>query len=325
MWVTSSIAAVRTPTAVALGNFDGVHRGHRQVIQPIVSIARQQWDGLRPHATVLTFDPHPREFFTGESRDMLSPLDEKVERLQALGIEQLLLLPFDRALAEKSPKAFVEEILAGALGATHLSVGENFRFGKERAGNAIALQKIAAAYGTSVTIVPLEVCDGDRASSSAIRRSLADGDLERAEQMLGRPYALEGKVVAGAQLGRTLGFPTANLQLPPKKFLPRFGVYGVWAGVRGADRTFSGALPGVANLGCRPTVDGKTPSVEVHLLDWQGDLYGKILRVKLVRFLRPERKFASLDELKAQIRKDGQKARAALTDGAIAQFDGEGI
>ncbi|WP_341732052.1 bifunctional riboflavin kinase/FAD synthetase [Microcoleus sp. EPA2] len=406
MWVTYSCTAALTPTAVALGNFDGLHLGHRQVVQPILtrsirdnsgqisatvsapqrdlgqlaptnnenlvfepdttrefdpadSLVLARWgknsdvglsqtrtedhqipgwnsDGdVRFYGTVVTFDPHPQEFFTGQAKKLLTPLAEKIELLEAMGVEQLVLLPFDRELAALTAEEFVEEILVGQLQASRISVGMDFRFGRGRTGTAVDLQAIASNYGIDVTLVGLHTCEsGERISSSVIRESLASGDLQRANQLLGRPYSLVGPIVRGQQLGRTIGFPTANIQLPPSKFLPRFGVYAVRVSIEDGDGVFPdesssykwenpkslrpgesldlSLVHGVMNVGCRPTVDGQQPTVEVHLLDWSGDLYGKTLSVSLVEFLRPEQKFPSLEALKTQIQADCDLARSVL-------------
>lgn len=304
MWVTSSPAKAKTPTAVALGNFDGLHRGHQRVIQPILDFA---WE-VETYATVVTFNPHPVEFFSGQRRALLTPHDEKAQQLVRLGVEQLVLLPFDRELAALSPQEFVEKILVQQLCCQRISVGEDFRFGWKRSGTASDLSAIAAQFGIPVTIVPLHNCEGERISSSSIRQALEQGDLQRAKTLLGRHYTLTGTVVKGQQLGRTIGFPTANLELPSEKFLPRQGVYAV--------RVFIEEPPsalGVMNIGYRPTVNGTHPSVEIHLLDWSGDLYGKTITVQPEKFLRPEQKFASLEALKAQIQADSATARSVLT------------
>ncbi|MEG4005165.1 bifunctional riboflavin kinase/FAD synthetase [Microcoleus sp. Pol11C1] len=402
MWVTSSCTAALTPTSVALGNFDGLHLGHQQVVQPILnrslgpnsatvfasaenlrsnagtaqnleseppatcykdsaappdgadsgrnydgligqtkaegnSLSGRDYDGVdRLYGTVVTFDPHPQEFFTGQPKKLLTPLAEKVELLAAMGVEQLVLLPFDRELAALTACEFVEEILVRQLKASRISVGVDFRFGRGRAGTAVDLQSIAAGYGIDVALVPLHNCgEGDRISSSAIREGLASGDLPRANQLLGRPYSLVGTVVGGQRLGRMIGFPTANIELPPEKFLPRFGVYAVrvsvkhgWEKMKEESSSYQRENPkslipgaasnlsfvnGVMNVGCRPTVDGLQPTVEVHLLDWSGDLYGQTLSASLVEFLRPEQKFASMDDLKTQIQADCDIARSLLT------------
>ena len=380
MWLTSSCTAALTPTSVALGNFDGLHLGHRQVVQPILdrstfgqnsatvcppgpswrsnagtnqnleskhsaacdsdlvskSLCPEDSDaGARLYSTVVTFDPHPQEFFTGQPKKLLTPLTEKVELLEAMGVEQLVLLPFDRELAALTADEFVEKILVQQLQASRISVGMDFRFGRGRAGTAADLQSIASSYGIDVSLIGLHTCDeGDRISSSIIRESLASGDLKRANQLLGRPYSLVGTVVGGQRLGRTIGFPTANLELPPEKFLPRFGVYAVqvliknaagkikdpsscyeWKNPESFIESVASDLPilnGVMNVGCRPTVDGQQPTIEVHLLDWSGDLYGQTLSASLVEYLRPEQKFASLDALKTQIQTDCDLARKLL-------------
>jgi len=341
--VTSSLSTALKPTLVALGNFDGVHRGHQQVIQPILQASRTDgamtpsspllsWQSSlesfsspsltenlenpadvtisRAYATVATLNPHPREFFSGVARKLLTPSLEKVQQLSFLGVEQLVLLPFDRELASLSPQQFVEKILVQQLDVKRVSVGEDFRFGHRRAGTSTDLQAIAASYGVDVIIVPLHTAQGERISSSAIRQSLEQGDLGKANQLLGRSYSITGVVVKGQQLGRTIGFPTANLEIPPEKFLPRKGVYCV----RLADSLVSSSPQslqvGVMNIGERPTVNGTCLTVEIHLLDWSGDLYGKTLTVSLEKFLRPEQKFASLDALKSQIQADCAVARA---------------
>jgi riboflavin kinase / FMN adenylyltransferase len=283
--ITSSLATVKTPTLVALGNFDGIHRGHRQVLQPILSPSARS--GTQAVSTVVTFKPHPQEFFTGQSRALLTPLDEKASYLEALGVGQLVLLPFDDALACLSPQEFVEKIVVQQLQAQHISVGQNFRFGHRRAGTTADLKTIAAQHQIAVTLAPLYTTDGER-------------DPRQANQLLGRPYALIGEVVKGQQLGRTIGFPTANLRLPPDKFLPRNGVYRVQV---------AGVGLGVMNVGDRPTVDGKQRTIEVHVLDWAGDLYGQVLTVQVERFLRSEQRFESLEALQAQIERDCAVAR----------------
>jgi riboflavin kinase/FMN adenylyltransferase len=309
-----------------------VHLGHRQVVQPILNgtaalselasspqpekmrMGNGESPGSPPLpracATAVTFNPHPREFFTGQPKALLTPPEEKVAQLRAMGVKQLVLLPFDRELADLSPQQFVEEILVQKLRATRVSVGQDFRFGRGRAGEAADLQKLAAPYGIAVTVVPLLFCQGERISSSNIRQALLAGDLSKANRLLGRAYSLVGKVVLGQQMGRTLGFPTANLHLPAEKFLPAYGVYAVRVTGAGTGDT---PAAGVMNIGCRPTVAGGPPTAEVHLLDWSADLYGKTLTVSLEHFLRHEQKFSSLDALKAQIHADCATAKSLLT------------
>lgn len=362
MWVTSSLTTVLTPTAVALGNFDGVHRGHQQVFKPVlpespirrslaafpptgggwveddVLVDTASWEchnqalsAGRPYATVVTFHPHPRQFFSGKAIALLTSPDEKVRQLHLLGVEQLVMLPFNRELADLSHQEFIEKILLQHLKAKRVSVGQDFCFGRGRSGTSADLQLIAAQYGVEVIIVPNHNSSGERISSSIIRQALQAGEIDRANSLLGRPYTIAGVVEKGQQLGRTLGFPTANLQLPPEKLLPRFGVYAVRVSIEQegwelANKDWEAgkmqspiphsqsatSIAGVMNVGCRPTVNGTNPTVEVHLLDWSGDLYGKTLTVSLEKFLRSEQKFASLEALKAQIQADCNAAKAIL-------------
>jgi riboflavin kinase / FMN adenylyltransferase len=297
VWIKSSTKATLKPASIALGNFDGIHLGHQQVLQPILKDC--------PHPTVVSFSPHPREFFTGNSLQLLTPIAEKARQLELLGVEQLVLLPFDDKLAALSPQAFVEEILIGELQAVKISIGEDFRFGYQRKGDAEQLKTIAAQFGTIVKIVSLKLHEGEerRISSSLIRQALSEGNILDVNQMLGRPYNLSGTVVTGQQLGRKIGFPTANLQVDPLKFLPRYGVYAVTVEIDGR------SVNGVMNLGCRPTVDGKDATIEVHLFDWTDNIYGKELKVNLKQFIRPEQKFSSIDALKTQIAADCEIAR----------------
>lgn len=266
------------------------------------------------YTTVVTFSPHPQEFFSGQPRPMLTPLDEKVECLRQLGVEQLVLLPFDRQLASLTPTEFVEKILVQHLQARQVSVGQDFCFGQRRSGTTADLQAIAQQYGITVNVVPLFTSQGERISSSAIRQALSQGDVVRANQLLGRLYTLTGTVEQGQQLGRTIGFPTANLSLPPDKFLPCHGVYAVRVTDNSSSSTHAPLL-GVMNIGNRPTVGGARQTVEVYLLDWIGDLYGKTLTVQLESFLRAEQKFDTLEALKTQIQTDCTAARRLLTSG----------
>jgi riboflavin kinase / FMN adenylyltransferase len=308
VWTSTSLQTALTPTAIALGNFDGIHCGHRQVIEPVLA-AREQ-AVLRLYATVVSFSPHPREFFSKQPLALLSPFEERIALLEQTGVDQLMVLPFDQELANLSPEEFVHHILVEQLQAKHISVGKDFRFGHRRAGNADLLQQLAAQEGIEVTQVSLQTLDGERISSSAIRQALAQGDIQTTSQLLGRPYRLIGKVVEGQQVGRTIGFPTANLQLPPNKLVPAQGVYGVR--VSGKDLNQGNAIAGVMNIGNRPTVNGLEQTIEVHILDWQGDLYGQELTVELLEFIRSEQRFPSLDALKEQISADCAIARQRL-------------
>ncbi len=273
-------------------------------------IGLQAESNLEIYSTVVTFSPHPQEYFSGVSKPLLTPVAEKAWQLSQLGIHQLVMLPFNQAMAELSPEEFVKRILIDGLQTKRISVGSDFRFGKGRAGDANGLQAIAQSHNVPVVQVPLRLEEGDRISSSKIRTALQAGDPQQAARLLGRPYTLTGRVVKGKQLGRTIGFPTANLQVPAEKYLPCTGVYSVR--VYGAQAESSEPLRGVMNIGNRPTVEGRSLSVEVHLLDWIGDLYGQLLTVTLEGFVRPEQKFESLAQLRAQIAEDCQVAIALL-------------
>lgn len=349
MWVTSSTAKAQKPNYIALGNFDGIHRGHQQVVQPVldrIKTAPLTTDGFsrahfpRPRATVVTFSPHPHQFFTGQQKNLLTPLDEKIHHLKRLGVEQLMLLPFDRELAALGPQEFVEKILVQQLDVKFISVGADFCFGRGRSGTSADLRAIAQRFGITTHITPLQTDTEERISSSLIRAQLTAGELQRANCLLGRPYGLRGQVIHGQKLGRTLGFPTANLAVPPQKQLPAIGVYAVWVQVQPLTTRprdpqtldLSAGMEiapnhhpkqpgygGVMNIGHKPTVAGRELSIEVHLFDWSGDLYGRTLAVDCLAYLRPEQKFHSLDELKDQIQRDCTQAETFLQR-TCAQF-----
>lgn len=297
MQIESSLANILTPTAIALGNFDGIHRGHLEVIRPVLA-------DRGGYKTVVSFDPHPQQYFTGQQRQLLTPHQERAIILEQLGIEQLILLPFDQELVKLSPEEFVDRILDRQLQARFISVGEDFRFGNQRAGNATDLVTLTAKLGITTQIATLETNADSRISSSQIRAALLAADLKLTQELLGRYYSIVGTVVNGQEIGRSIGFPTANLKYPAEKFLPRQGVYCVRVDTPAAKQ-----LPAVMNIGKRPTVDGVNTTVEVHLLDWEGNLYGQQLTVYLYHFLRSEQKFPSLAALTAQIQADCDTAR----------------
>jgi riboflavin kinase/FMN adenylyltransferase len=294
------------PTAIALGSFDGLHRGHRRVITAVT-------DGLEPTVmpTVVSFWPHPREVLHGDTRLRLDLPEEKLELLEPLGIRQLVLVPFTRELAALSPEAFVARVLAGQLQARRVAVGDNFRFGAGRCGDAADLRRIGADHGIEVVVVPTLWDGSERVSSSRIRRALAAGALTEAQRLLERPYRFSGGVVPGRGLGRQLGWPTANLQVEGRKCLPLEGVYAAWAWVEGGGDAPPVRLPAVMNLGPQPTVDPAAPSaVEVHLLDAEPSLEGRRLRVEPIALLRGQQRFEGLDALREQIGRDAERARA---------------
>lgn len=303
MHVVRTLAEVRCPAAVALGNFDGVHRGHQQVIAPVVASHR----GI---STILTFDPHPREILTGQTLATLTPLPERLQLFEAYGVQQVVMLPFTPKFAIQSPVDFIETVLVAGLRSCAVSIGGDFCFGHHRSGTAKTLQEWGKRVGVPVNAVNAVEFNGQRVSSSRIREALAEGDVELAKTLLGRAYRLVGKVVKGDRRGRLLGFPTANIEVADSKVLPRFGVYCGWACWSDLGQEFRQAA--VLNVGMRPTFDGQRRSVEVHLLDWTGDLYGQTLTVELHHFLRPEIKFDSVDRLQKQLALDCQQAREEL-------------
>ncbi len=293
--------------AVAIGNFDGVHLGHQAVIGAAVERAR----ALGIPAAALTFEPHPRMLFKPDSEPFrLTPLRPKAHAIEALGVEVLVVLAFDHAFSQKSAESFVEDVLVTGMAAAHVVVGADFVFGHDRLGTVDILARLGRDLGFGVTALdPVAGPDGTVYSSTAIRQALKAGEPRRAAALLGRPWEIEGRVEHGDARGRLLGFPTANLVLA-EYLRPVFGVYAVEAGIdQGAATLWR---PGVANLGRRPTVAGVVERLEVHLFDFDGDLYGRHLRVRLIEFLRPEKKFDGLEALQAQIARDSASARAIL-------------
>lgn len=291
---------------VVIGNFDGVHRGHRAVIEAALSEA--QASELCP--LVLTFDPHPAEVLGGGSRPPLTVLDRKIDLIERLGSElKVVVEPFTLALSQFSPEQFARQFVVELLGARVVIVGDNFRFGHRRAGDLHTLVALGHELGFAAHASSLSGDAIGPYSSTRARAALASGDLAAVGAVLGRPHSLSGTVVQGAQRGRTIGVPTANLG-GVAEALPPYGVYAVLV-----DRIREGQSmavgTGVANIGLRPTLDAGF-SVEVHLFDFSEDLYGDSLRVHLVSHLREERKFAGLPELKAQIGQDIELARALL-------------
>lgn len=290
--------------AVAIGNFDGVHRGHQALVAAAAGAARRDGSAV----AVLTFEPHPREFIDpANAPPRLMRLGAKCAALASLGVERLAVLRFDARLQGQSPDAFVTEVLGQGLGARHVVVGEGFRYGCRRAGTVETLTEAGRTIGFEVIVVPSVEAEGERVSSTRIRAALAAGDLALARRLLGRDYAITGRVVRGERLGRELGFPTANLRLHPSSVALR-GIYAVRVrGIEGRD-----AADAVASLGTRPTVGGVEPLLEVHVFDFAGDLYGRRLTVEFVDRLRDEEKFPSLEALVDQMHADAARAREIL-------------
>lgn len=292
---------VPDPVVLAIGNFDGVHLGHAALVRRLAEIGRI--DGLVP--TVLSFEPHPREFFAPASAPArLSTLREKLELLAGCGAEQAMICPFNAGFAALSADDFIEQVLVRGCRVSHLVIGDDFRFGHRRTGDFALLEQAGERFGFAVEAMGSIVLDGQRVSSSAVRQALAAGDMAHAARLLGRPYIMDGQVLHGQKLGRQLGFATANLRIKHNP-LPMTGVFAVE--VSGLDAT---PLPGVANLGVRPTVGGTRPLLEVHLFDFDRDIYGAHIAVRFVHKLRDERRFDNFDALKAQIAADAAAARA---------------
>jgi riboflavin kinase/FMN adenylyltransferase len=300
----------RAACALAIGNFDGVHRGHRALLMRVVTAARER--GLVPAA--MTFEPHPREFFTPEAAPArVANLRDKIEGLRSCGIERVFVLHFRRQLAQMSAEDFVDRVLVAGCDMRWLIVGDDFRFGARRTGDLALLRARAGANGYEVEeLAPVLAADADgaaRVSSSAVRAALAQGDLALAARLLGHPYHVSGRVLHGNKLGRRIGYPTLNLRLAHK----RAAVHGIFA-VRvhgiGAPR------PGVASAGLRPTVDHSGRwLLEVHLFDFAEEVYGRLVRVEFLQKLRDEEKFESIEELTAAIRNDTERARALFENG----------
>ncbi|MDR1349167.1 MAG: bifunctional riboflavin kinase/FAD synthetase [Zoogloeaceae bacterium] len=292
-------------TVLTLGNFDGVHRGHRVLLARLLEQGRD----LAATAAVVTFEPHPREFFAPDSAPArLSTLREKLEAFAAAGVDAVYVTPFNAAFAARSAEAFVEDLLCKNLKARHVIIGDDFRFGAGRLGNFACLQAAGHALGFGVEALPTVTLLGERVSSSAVRAALAAGDLEKAANFLERPYAIAGQVVHGQKLGRQLGFATANIRIRHNP-LPMQGVFAVAASGAGEQ-----PLLGVANLGLRPTLNpagarATRPLLEVHLLDFSGNLYGAHLNIAFLKKLRDEMTFPHLDALKTRIAADVRAAR----------------
>ena len=306
-------AAADTPIALTIGNFDGVHLGHQAMLARLRDVARSR--ALPPCA--MTFEPHPREFFAPDKAPVrLTSLREKLELLAAQGIEMAYVCRFDYRLAQTSPEDFVERMLVRGLGVRHVLIGDDFRFGARRAGDFALLKQHAGRLGYTVESMSSVTLDGERVSSTAVRDALAGGQLARAARLLGRPYSISGRVVHGDGLGRKLGFPTANVQMKHNR-PPLAGIFAVEV-VGVADKP----LRGVASLGVRPTVkQGASPVLEVYLLDFAGDIYGRHVRVDFLHKFRDEEKFADLAALTRRIASDVDDARAYFARPTVAEKD----
>jgi riboflavin kinase/FMN adenylyltransferase len=295
-------AEIARPTVLTLGVFDGLHLGHQLIMSTVVERAR----AINAVPTVITFDPHPRAVLHPESAPpLLQTFDQKIEAFGVLGIEQTIIVRFTRAFAQLEAEDFLRDVVRDRLHAVEVYLGRGFAFGRNREGNIELLRKVSEQLGFSADEVPEVRLRGQRISSSKIRGLLAEGKVNLARRMLGRPYGVEGRVVRGAERGRHLGFPTANLR-PENRVIPRGGVYVTATLIEGTWRR------SITNIGTRPTFenDFAQTSVETYVMNWTGDLYGDVVRVRFLHRLRNERKFASIDELKQQIARDRDRAAA---------------
>ena len=301
MRISHGLTPLASPHAVTIGNFDGLHRGHQAMLGKL----RQEAKARGLPSCVLTFEPHPREFFTpDQAPTRLTSLGEKAALIAAAGIDRLHILRFKRELAGLSAEEFVTRALVETLGARYVLVGDDFRFGRQRGGDFSLLHRLGSNLGFVAEALPTVRVADNRASSTAVRLALAAGDLTQASSLLGRPYSISGRVVHGDKLGRSMGFPTANIQLRHNR-PPLLGIFAVevWG---------IGTLPlqGAASLGVRPTVqEHGRATLEVFLLDYQGNLYGRKLRVDFLKKLRDEEKYPDLDSLIAQIQRDVNNAK----------------
>jgi riboflavin kinase/FMN adenylyltransferase len=293
-------ANIMRPTVLTLGVFDGLHLGHQRIMATVVERAR----AVGAVATAITFDPHPRAVLHPASAPpLLQTLDQRLANLEVLGIEQAIVVRFNREFADQEASDFLHDIVKERLHAKEVYLGKGFAFGKNRGGNIELLREMGKNLGFIADEVDEVQMRGIRISSSGIRKLLAEGKINLARRMLGRPYGVEGVIIRGNRRGHTIGFPTANLK-PHNRVIPRFGVYATATLIDGAWRK------SITNIGVRPTFESTTePSIETYVFDFDGDLYGDVLRVRFLYRIRDERKFVGIDELKAQIEKDSARAR----------------
>jgi riboflavin kinase / FMN adenylyltransferase len=301
-------ANIARPTVLTLGVFDGLHLGHQQIMHKVVERARAT--GAVP--TAITFDPHPREVLHPETAPpLLQTLDQRLANLEVLGIEQTIVIPFTPEFASNSAEDFITEIIHDRLHAKEVYLGKGFAFGRARGGNIELLRKMSSELGFVADEVDEVQLRGQRISSSAIRKLLADGRVNLVRRMLGRPYGVEGVIIRGDRRGHTIGFPTANLH-PHNRVIPKFGVYATATLIDGVWRR------SITNIGVRPTFGADAePSIESYIFDFNGELYGDVLRVRFLHRIRDEKKFSGIDELKSQIERD--------TGRALNYFDRPGV
>ncbi|MEP6945893.1 MAG: bifunctional riboflavin kinase/FAD synthetase [Acidobacteriota bacterium] len=293
-------ANIAKPTVLTLGVFDGLHLGHQRIMKTVVE--RAAAIGAVP--TAITFDPHPRAVLHPASAPpLLQTLDQRLANFEVLGIEQAIVIPFSIEFSRQPAEDFLKNIIRDRLHAREVYLGKGFAFGKDRGGNIEMLRRMSSELGFVADEVDEVQIRGQRISSSRIRKLLAEGCVNLARRMLGRPYGVEGVIIRGNRRGHTIGFPTANLK-PQNRVVPRFGVYATATLIDGAWRK------SITNIGIRPTFETDTePSIETYVFDFDRDLYGDVLRVRFLHWIRDEKKFSGIDELKAQIENDSNRAR----------------
>lgn len=295
---------------VTIGTFDGVHFGHQKIISRLLEVARQK----KGESVILTFFPHPRMILHPEDKaiKLISTISEKAERLEKLGIDHLILTPFTRDFSNLSPQEYISNILVEKIGTKHIVIGYDHRFGKDREGGLEHLQKYAGDFGFEVEEIPEQDINDVAVSSTKIRNAIQSGDVKTANNFLGYPFHLTGKVIKGDQIGRSLGFPTANLFVEETyKLIPADGIYAVNVEVNPSmeeNKTFNG----MAYIGHRPTINGMTHNIEVNIFDFDKDIYGDIIRINFVDYVRGDEKFDSLEGLKAQLAKDEKAVKSML-------------
>jgi|SRR5690606_18020885 len=305
---------------VTIGTFDGVHIGHQKILSTLKACARD----INGESVLLTFFPHPRLILHPEddSLRLINDLSEKIDLIAKAGIDHLIITPFTRDFSNQSPEEYIRDILVSKIGTRKIVIGYDHRFGKDRIGSLPDLLKFADIYGYEVEQIPEQDIEDVAVSSTKIRESLIKGDIQTANNYLGYPFLLSGTVVRGNQLGRQMGFPTANLQIAEThKLIPAYGIYAVEVAMIHPQEVKTGGYmpeqpslvaPGMGYIGNRPSVDGLERSIEVHLFDFDQDLYGKTLRVKFLHFIRHDQWFGSIDELTEQMQEDEKKARELL-------------
>lgn len=297
------------PKVLTLGNFDGFHRGHQEIVRQTVAYGREN----NLPSMLVTFHPHPRQILAGDL-SLLTPLTDKLELLARTGLDKVLVCPFTRQFRLTPPAVFIRQMLVKTLNARHIIVGYDWGFGRDGAGTPQMIQAVGNQLGVTSTIVPAIKIGREIASSTAIRRYISRGKMEQATRIMGRPHSIAGRVVPGVGRARKLGFPTANITPRPYMTLPARGVYAAWADVPG------GSFPAVANLGIHPTFTPANLLVEVHLLDYSGELYDKTVRIHFIKKLREEIRFSGSNRLIVQINADISQTRALLASGDMLKL-----